>query len=55
MERLQAGGTGRELEWRAVLSEPPFRGADDGGSPSLGRMLDIFVERQHQLWKVGPS
>ncbi len=45
-------GVGRELEWRAVLGERLFREASDGGSAALGRLVDIFVERHHQLWKV---
>ena len=52
MERLEGQGVGRDLEWRAVLSERLFRDASDGGSASLGRLVDIFVERHHQLWKV---
>ena len=47
-----AQGVGRELEWRAVLGERLFREASDGGSAALGRLVDIFVERHHQLWKV---
>ena len=52
MERLDGQGVGRELEWRAVLGERLFKHASDGGSASLGRLVDIFVERHHQLWKV---
>ena len=52
MERLQGAGVGKDLEWRAVLGEKPFTGASDHGSASLGRLLDIFVERHHLLWKV---
>ena len=47
-----AQGVGRELEWRAVLGERLLRDASDGGSAALGRLVDIFVERHHQLWKV---
>jgi hypothetical protein len=52
MERLEGQGVGRDLEWRAVLSERLFKDASDGGSTSMGRLVDIFVERHHQLWKV---
>jgi hypothetical protein len=50
---LQGKGVGREAEWAAVLSRPLFAGASDGGSASLSHLLDIWVERQHLLWKVG--
>jgi hypothetical protein len=52
MERLQGAGVGKDLEWRAVLGDKPFKGASNHGSASLGRLLDIFVERHHLLWKV---
>lgn len=52
MERLQGTGVGKDLEWLSVLSEKPFKGASDHGSASLGRLVDIFVERHHLLWKV---
>ena len=54
MERLQGQGVGKDLEWRAVLSEKLFARASDEGSATLGRLVDIFVERNHQLWKVHP-
>ncbi|KAI3425283.1 hypothetical protein D9Q98_009050 [Chlorella vulgaris] len=51
---LQGKGVGREAEWAAVLSRPLFAGASDGGSASLSHLLDIWVERQHLLWKAQP-
>ena len=43
---------GRGLEWQALLGEPLFRDADEGGSATLAHAIDIFVERHHLLWKV---
>lgn len=50
---LQSKGVGKDAEWAAVLRRPLFAGASDGGSASLGHLLDLWVERQHLLWKVG--
>lgn len=50
--QLQGKGVGKDAEWAGVLREPLFAGASDGGSASLGHLLDLWVERQHLLWKV---
>ena len=51
---LQGQGVGKDAEWASVLRDPLFAGAADcGGSASLAHLLDIWVERQHLLWKVG--
>ena len=52
MDALQGQGVGKDLEWRAVLGEKLFARASDQGSATLGRLVDIFVERHSQLWKV---
>lgn len=52
MEALQGQGVGKDLEWRAVLGEKMFAKASENGSATLGRLVDIFVERHSQLWKV---
>ena len=44
---------GNDSDWAYLLSQSLLRDADDGGSASLGHLVDIFVERQHLLWKVG--
>ncbi|EFN53652.1 hypothetical protein CHLNCDRAFT_136380 [Chlorella variabilis] len=51
---LQGKGVGRDLDWAAVLRQPLFAQASDGGSASLAHLLDIWVERQHLLWKAQP-
>lgn len=54
VQRVLAGkGVGADAAWAALLSRPLFAGASDGGSASLGHLIDIWVERQHLLWKVG--
>lgn len=50
---LQGKGVGKDAEWAAVLRRPLFAAASDGGSASLSHLLDLWVERQHLLWKVG--
>ena len=50
--QLQSKGVGKEAEWASVLRAPLFAHASDGGSASLAHLLDIWVERQHLLWKV---
>ena len=54
LQRVLAGtGVGTDAAWAVLLSRPLFAGASDGGSASLGHLMDIWVERQHLLWKVG--
>ncbi len=54
LQRVLAGkGVGADAAWAALLSRPLFAAASDGGSASLGHLLDIWVEQQHLLWKVG--
>jgi hypothetical protein len=48
-------GAARDARWAAVLAEPLFGGASDGGSASLAHLLDIWVERQHLMWKARPA
>ena len=43
---------GRGLEWQSLLAEPHFANASDKGSATYSHMVDLFVERHHQLWKV---
>ncbi|GAB4815863.1 hypothetical protein N2152v2_002909 [Parachlorella kessleri] len=54
LKKLQEKGTGNDSDWAYLLSQPVLRDADDGGSASLGHLVDIFVERQHLLWKAQP-
>lgn len=51
MARLNDQGVGRGLEWQALLGAPHFADADDCGSATYNHMVDLFVERHHQLWK----
>ena len=58
--KLSDQGVGRDAEWAALLRQPLFSagaaaGGEEecGGSASLSHLLDIWVERQHLLWKVG--
>lgn len=44
---------GKDADWTYLLSQPLLRDAGDGGSASLGHLADLFVERQHLIWKVG--
>ncbi|GAB4815862.1 hypothetical protein N2152v2_002908 [Parachlorella kessleri] len=37
-----------------LLKKLQEKGTEMGGSPSLGHLVDIFVERQHLLWKAQP-
>lgn len=48
---LQSKGVGKDAEWAAVLRQPLFAQASDGAS--LAHLFDLWVERQHLLWKVG--
>ena len=41
-------------QWQETASMPPFKDATDGGSASLSHLVNIFVERQHLLWKAAP-
>jgi hypothetical protein len=43
---------GRGLEWQSLLAEAHFADANDQGSATYSHMVDLFVERHHQLWKV---
>jgi hypothetical protein len=43
---------GRGLEWQSLLAEAHFADASDQGSATYSHMVDLFVERHHQLWKV---
>jgi hypothetical protein len=51
-DRLQEKGVGNDQEWLSILRHPLFSRAADGMSTSLQHLIDIFVERQHLLWKV---
>ena len=51
---MREQGAGKDAEWNAILADPLFSNASDGGSASLSHLVDIFVERHHALWKVGP-
>ncbi|KAL4430372.1 hypothetical protein ABPG77_002178 [Micractinium sp. CCAP 211/92] len=51
---LQSKGMGKDAEWAAVLRQPLFAQASDGGSASLAHLFDLWVERQHLLWKAQP-
>jgi hypothetical protein len=53
--RQRPSSAGRGLEWQSLLAEPHFADADDNGSATFGHMVALFVERHHQLWKVGVS
>ena len=50
--RLQEKGVGADQEWQSILRRPLFAGAEQSASASLVHLIDIFVERQHLLWKV---
>ena len=50
---LQDKGVGSDQEWLALLRASLFAEAAGGVSASLAHLTDIFVERQHLLWKVG--
>ncbi|KAL4419888.1 hypothetical protein ABPG75_006986 [Micractinium tetrahymenae] len=54
LRELQSKGVGKDADWAAVLRQPLFAQASDGGSASLGHLLDLWVERQHLLWKAQP-
>ena len=43
---------GTDQEWQSILRRPLFADAERGASASLAHLTDIFVERQHLLWKV---
>jgi hypothetical protein len=52
LRRLQEKGVGADQEWQGILRRPLFADAGDSASASLAHLTDIFVERQHLLWKV---
>ena len=39
--------------WRSMLDKPMFQQADCNGCRALEKMLSVFVERSHSLFKVG--
>lgn len=41
--------------WRAMLDTPFFKQADCNGCRALEKMLAVFVERSHSLFKVGST
>ena len=43
---------GRGLEWQSLLGDAHFADASDQDSATYSHMVDLFVERHHQLWKV---
>lgn len=50
-KKLQSMNVGSDSRWTSVLSSSPFVNATLDDRPSLERLVDIFVERQHLLWK----
>ena len=51
--RLREQGVARDERWASALRRPLFAQATDGGSATLAHLVDLFVERQHLIWKVG--
>ena len=51
-QKLKDKGVGHEAEWEALLRQPLFAKGGGRDSASLGHLVDIFVERQHLLWKA---
>ncbi|CAD7700951.1 unnamed protein product [Ostreobium quekettii] len=53
LAKLKEKGVGIDKEWTGLLSKNPLSGAGDNSSASLNHLVNIFVERNHLLWK-GP-
>ena len=52
---LESKGFGRnDSRWVDTLSKPLLATATDGENPGLSHLIDIFVERQSDLWKSAP-
>lgn len=43
---------GQDQEWHSILRNPLFTKAADETSATLAHLSEIFVERQHLVWKV---
>lgn len=52
--KLKDKGVGTGSVWATSLSSPPFSATLQGGNVGLSHLVDIFVERQHLMWKSGP-
>eukprot|EP00879_Flechtneria_rotunda_P027791 GHRR01029790.1.p1 GENE.GHRR01029790.1~~GHRR01029790.1.p1 ORF type:complete len:676 (+),score=286.92 GHRR01029790.1:138-2165(+) len=52
MVKLQGQGVGKDPSWQNVLGRKLFAKASNHGSESLGHLIALFVERNHQLWKA---
>lgn len=50
-EKLNTMNIGQGSRWTQCLRSPPFSTASLSQTPGLERLVDIYVERSHVLWK----